>query len=93
MTLTTYYLFSTTVHPWYISSLLVFVPLAGMLYPVAWSVLIPLSYVTYASAAYTENLWLVAVEYLLLVVAIGLDYYGSEKKARPKLQWLMQERK
>ncbi|TYP92008.1 Protein of unknown function (DUF2029) [Fodinibius salinus] len=92
ITLTAYYLFSTTVHPWYISSLLVFMPLTGMLYPVAWSVVIPLSYVTYATADYTENLWLVAVEYLLLAVVIGLDYYRTEKKAKPRLQWLMQEK-
>jgi hypothetical protein len=71
----TYYLFSTTVHPWYISTLVAFVPLAGFYFPVIWSALIPLTYATYMTTAYTENLWLVLLEYIIVFIAVGMDYY------------------
>ncbi len=72
---TIYYLFSTTVHPWYIASLIAFAPLAGLLYPVVWSALIPLTYITYSTPVYNENLWLVGVEYIIVFVFIGYDFY------------------
>jgi len=68
--LTTYYLFTTTVHPWYISSLVAFVPLTGLLYPLAWSALVPLTYATYVTAEYNENLWLVGIEYLIVFFVV-----------------------
>lgn len=70
-----YYLFSTTVHPWHVASLIAFVPLSGLLFPVVWSAVIPLTYITYATSAYTENLWLVAIEYIIVFFAIGYDIY------------------
>lgn len=79
-----YYLFSTTVHPWYISSLVVFAPLTGLLFPIAWSAVIPLTYITYSTAVYTENLWLVALEYIVVFTAIGYDLYYQ--KQQPELK-------
>ena len=83
---TVYFLFSTTVHPWYISSLVAFVPLAGLVYPVVWSALIPLTYITYTTPAYNENLWLVALEYILILTAVGYDFYHRKKDSRTKNQ-------
>jgi len=70
-----YYLFSTTVHPWYVSSLVAFVPLAGLMYPLAWSAVIPLSYFAYSTPSYTENLWLIAAEYLIVAGVTIFDFY------------------
>lgn len=69
-----YYFFSTTIHPWYVTSLVAFVPLAGLLFPVAWSVVIPLTYIAYSTVAYHENIWLVGVEYLVVIGVIFYDY-------------------
>lgn len=80
-----YYLFSTTVHPWYVTSLLAFVPLAGLWYPVVWSALIPLTYITYVTSAYTENLWLVAFEYVIVLAVIGFDWYHRKEPVRQKM--------
>lgn len=80
-----YYLFSTTVHPWYVSSLMAFVPLAALYFPVVWSALIPLTYITYATSSYTENLWLVGIEYIIVLAAIGVDWYFRKEPAAQKL--------
>ncbi|MDZ7716281.1 MAG: glycosyltransferase 87 family protein [Balneolaceae bacterium] len=83
--LTIYYLFSTTVHPWYITTMIVFVPLSGMLYPLAWSALIPLTYATYLTSTYTENLWLVALEYLIVFSVLGYEWYRGNWNPSVKL--------
>lgn len=86
--LTVYYLFSTTIHPWYISSLLAFVPLTGLLFPIAWSALIPLTYITYMTSAYTENLWLIALEYLIVTAVIVYDYRKRNDTLNKKMDFV-----
>lgn len=80
-----YYFFSTTVHPWYVSSLVAFVPLAGLYFPLVWSALIPLTYFTYATSAYTENLWVVGLEYIIVLVVIGIDWHHRKVPAGQRL--------
>ncbi len=79
-----YYLFSTTVHPWYVSTFVAFAPLAGLHFPVIWSMVIPITYITYSTPAYTENLWLVALEYVIVLGATGWDVYY--RKQRPDVK-------
>lgn len=64
--LTLYFLMSTTVHPWYIGSLLALAVLSRHIYPIVWSCLICLSYSHYADGNSAENYWLIGIEYLLL---------------------------
>ncbi len=64
--LTLFFLFSTTIHPWYIGILLVLSVLSKHSYPVVWTYLIVLSYSHYDAGGYSENYWLIATEYLLL---------------------------
>jgi hypothetical protein len=59
-----YYLLATTVHPWYIAPLVLLCLFTDLRYPVAWSVLIIVSYTAYRGTPYAENLWLVALEYV-----------------------------
>ena len=66
LSLSVYYFLSTVVHPWYITTLIAFVPFAGNLYPIVWSLLLPLSYHVYRTPAYTEWLWLVSLEYIFV---------------------------
>lgn len=77
--LTVYLLFSTTVHSWYIVPLIAFAPFTGLIYPIAWSGLIPLTYITYITPVYDENLWLVAVEYLVVFGVMVYDFYRRKK--------------
>ncbi|MEM7086639.1 MAG: glycosyltransferase 87 family protein [Bacteroidota bacterium] len=59
-----YFLLSTTVHPWYIATPVVLSVFTKYRYPIVWSLLVMLSYSAYAEDGFSENLWLVALEYL-----------------------------
>lgn len=61
--LSTYYFLATTVHPWYISTLLMLSVFGNYRYVVVWSAVIMLSYMAYSNEAFKENLYLVALEY------------------------------
>lgn len=70
-TLTLYFVLATTVHPWYITSLVAGAVFTRFRYPMVWSALIPLSYFTYSTRPYQENLWLTAIEYgIVAAVAV-----------------------
>jgi len=88
--MTIYYLFSTTVHPWYLSSLLVFVPFAGYNYPVVWSLLIPLTYITYQTTAYEQNFWLITLEYLVVLAVVMVDFYRRNRSVPEKFSFITQ---
>lgn len=63
---TVYLIFSTTVHPWYISSLIFLSCFSTYKYPILWSFLIYLSYYNYHGDSYHESYGLVIIEYTLL---------------------------
>lgn len=64
--LTSYYLLSTTVHPWY----LVFLSGLGLFtqyrFTILWTALVILSYYAYSQPDFKENLGLLSIEYLLV---------------------------
>ncbi len=78
--LTIYLLLATTVHPWYITTLVMCAAITGYKYPVVWSLLIVLSYATYQSIPYRENLLFTAIEYIavLLVLIAELNWYRNK---------------
>ena len=63
---TGYYALATTVHPWYLTLLVALAPLTRFRFPLVWGGAAVLSYAAYRTTAYTENLWLVALEYGLV---------------------------
>lgn len=69
LSLTLHLLFTTTVHPWYLLPLLVFLPFVPFRYPLAWSFLVVLSYSAYSSGA-TIPLWILSMEYGTLFIMI-----------------------
>jgi alpha-1,6-mannosyltransferase len=75
--LTAYLLLSTTVHPWYITTLVLISLFTSYRYPILWSLLIILSYAAYRSLPYTENLWLVAAEYMVLLSYMGYELFRN----------------
>ena len=63
----TIYLFlSTTVHPWYIATILSLSVFTNYKFPLVWSFIVIISYLAYANAANTENLWIIGLEYLVV---------------------------
>ena len=65
-----FYLFlSTTVHPWYLTTLLILSIFTNYRFPMVWSFVIILSYLAYLQlnqADKSENLWIIALEYLIV---------------------------
>ena len=58
-----YLFFSTTVHPWYLTTLVILCVFTDYKFPLVWTLVVVLSYFAYANIANTENLWIVALEY------------------------------
>jgi len=65
--LTAFLLLATTVHPWYLTLPIGLSLFTRYRFPVLWSALIMLTYINYSYEPYRENLWVVALEYLLVI--------------------------
>jgi len=74
LVLSVYLLLSTTVHPWYVIPLLALSVFTGFIFPVVWSFSIFLSYSHYHLGGFEENYILIAVEYVLLGLAMLYDF-------------------
>lgn len=64
-----YYFTATTVHPWYIATLLILSIFTKYKFPLVWSFVIILSYLAYlqiGNANKSENLWIIALEYIIV---------------------------
>ena len=75
LALTLYFLLATTVHPWYITTLVALGAPTQRWYPVVWSALLPLTYVAYLSQPYQENSRIVTLEYLLVFGCLGYEFF------------------
>lgn len=76
-----YYFLSTTVHPWYIAlPLIISVFTPHFKYPLVWSFMMILSYSAYITPEYHENLWLVALEYLMVYGVMIWDFKTLKKE-------------
>ncbi len=82
LTLTVYWLLATTVHPWYITSLVAASVFTRFRYPLVWSGVIILSYATYRALPYHENLWLTGLEYGVAISFALYELYFSKKAGR-----------
>ncbi|MBL7857973.1 MAG: hypothetical protein JNM57_09800 [Cyclobacteriaceae bacterium] len=65
-TLLIYFTFSTIVHPWYITTLVAIATFTHYRFVLLWSALAFLTYAGYTPNGFQENLWIVALEYLLV---------------------------
>ena len=63
---TGYLLLSTTVHPWYISTLVILCVFTNYRFPLVWSMVIILSYLAYSNSDHSESFWVIGLEYLIV---------------------------
>ena len=78
-----YILLAKVVHPWYITPILALSILSGYRLGVLWSILIFLTYITYAQIPYQENLLIVFMEYIVL---IGFAVWEIYFRKRPQIR-------
>jgi len=66
LVLSFYYFTSTTVHPWYIATVLILSLYTKYKFPLVWSFVIVLSYLAYSNSNNTENFYIIGFEYLII---------------------------
>ena len=81
----TYLFFTTTIHPWYLSLPIVLCLFTTYRFPILWSSLIFLTYINYSYQEYFENLWIVGLEYSLVLSYL---IYEMVSKLKTKRAWL-----
>jgi hypothetical protein len=74
-----YVLLSTTVHPWYILTLLPFSLLLRYKLALVWSATIIISYFAYSTNDWHENFYLLILEYSFVFIFIMYDFYRAKK--------------
>ena len=62
-----YFLMTTTLHPWYITTMLMFSIFTPYRFVVAWTAVIFLTYSGYTSDGFFENLYVIALEYIIVI--------------------------
>ena len=71
--LTFYLLMSTTIHPWYILTLIPLGLLSGHWYPVIWTFTVFWSYFGYNYRGYDLPIWWILGEYIILFGTMGIE--------------------
>jgi general stress protein CsbA len=59
--------FAAIIHPWYLAPLVALSTFVRFRFILVWSALIPLSYISYRTLPYTENYWIIGLEYLIVI--------------------------
>jgi hypothetical protein len=70
-----YFFTATTVHPWYIATLLILGVFTGFKFPLLWSFTIILSYLAYATSEVQESYLILMLEYLPVDVLFFWEVY------------------
>jgi hypothetical protein len=78
--LTVYLVFSTTVHPWYITPLIMFSVFGNFRFSLLWSGLILFTYSGYHITGYEENLLIPAIEYLAVFTFLFFEWTVLKRK-------------
>ncbi len=86
-----YLFFATTVHPWYLSFpvlLAVFFRRSPPYFALWWSYAVSWTYINYSYPVYRENLWVVALEYLSVLLVWRWERAGGSACFAPVTKWL-----
>lgn len=66
-----HFFLATTIHPWYISTLVLFAVLSPYRkYVLLWTALIGLTYISYQGGIFMENSWIIGLEYWLVFAVL-----------------------
>ena len=80
--ITIWYLFSTTVHPWYVCLPVALGIFTSYRYAILWSFTATISYTAYQTNPVKENLWLVGAGYIFLISYGCWEVWNSNNKLK-----------
>jgi hypothetical protein len=76
-----HFFLATTIHPWYISTLVLFAILSPYrVYVLLWTALIGFTYISYQGDSFSENSWVIGLEYWLVLGALIWEIRQQKKK-------------
>ena len=75
-----YYSFATTVHPWYISLVLILSIFTKYKFGLVWSILVMFSYYAYSNEAFKENTTFLILEYSVLYFVLFVEIFKYTKR-------------
>ena len=77
-----YYFTATTVHPWYVATLLFLSVFTNYKFPLVWSFAIILSYLAYMNINNSENFWVIGLEYTIVYSVCVWELFIKEDTAK-----------
>ena len=78
-----YYFTTTTMHPWYLATLILLSIFTKYRFPIVWSLVIILSYQAYANLPWKENLWFVGLEYVIVYGYLIWELFFKNHHKKP----------
>ena len=88
LVLSFYYFTTTTLHPWYVATLLILSVFTKYRFPLVWSFVIILSYLAYININRqdkSENLWVIGLEYTIVYSVFIWDIFYKKKLPKREL--------
>lgn len=78
-----HFFFATTIHPWYISTLVLFAILSSYrVYVLLWTGLIGFTYISYQGGNFEENSWVIGLEYWLVFFVLIWELRNRKEKIK-----------
>jgi alpha-1,6-mannosyltransferase len=85
LALSIYFFLSTTVHPWYVITLVAVALFTTYQFPYCWSALVMLSYFAYANDGFKESPLLLIIEYTIVIIIFFSEIFKLQVNPfRPK---------
>ena len=78
-----YYFTTTTLHPWYLATLILLAVFTKYRFPMVWSLVIVLSYSAYQNETYQENLGFIFLEYIIVYGFLIWELLPKRKQSIP----------
>lgn len=89
LVLSFYFFTTTTVHPWYVATLLILSIFTKYKFPLVWSFVIILSYLAYINlnkVDKSENLWVIGLEYVIVYGVFIWEVFIKKKSTQTSIK-------
>ena len=82
---TVYFLFSSTIHPWYIAALVFYGAFTSLNFVLVWTYLTVFTYITYQTETYEQNKWVLWIQFFIVSFFLIKELILENWKKKPSL--------